>query len=52
MVEQPHNFVKQQIAAGTAAPSFSSCLLEGKELDDEEEFDLKWSAASLYSADT
>ncbi|KAK7060191.1 hypothetical protein VNI00_000956 [Paramarasmius palmivorus] len=54
MVEQPHNFVKQQIAAGTAAPSFSSCLLESKKLDDEEEFDLKWSAASLYSgaADT
>ncbi|ESK93754.1 cytochrome p450 [Moniliophthora roreri MCA 2997] len=54
MVEQPHNFVKQQIAAGTATPSFSSCLLESKELDDEEEFDLKWSAASLYSgaADT
>ncbi|KAF8631286.1 hypothetical protein AX15_002609 [Amanita polypyramis BW_CC] len=54
MVEQPHNFVKQQIAAGTAASSFSSTLLESKRLSDEEEFDLKWSAASLYAgaADT
>ncbi|KAF9268235.1 cytochrome P450 [Marasmius fiardii PR-910] len=54
MVEGPHTFVKQQIAAGTAMPSFSSSRLEDKDLDDEEEFDLKWSAASLYSgaADT
>ncbi|KAK7471001.1 hypothetical protein VKT23_002414 [Stygiomarasmius scandens] len=54
MVEQPHNFVKQQVASGTAAKSFSSSLLESKQLTDEEEFDLKWSAASLYSgaADT
>ncbi|THV05395.1 cytochrome P450 [Dendrothele bispora CBS 962.96] len=54
MVEQPHNFVKQQVASGTAAKSFTSSLLESKQLTDEEEFDLKWSAASLYSgaADT
>jgi hypothetical protein len=72
MVEQPHNFVKQQIvksillfysgprliqrsqAAGTAPISFSSSLLENKGLSDEEESDLKWSAASLYAgaADT
>ncbi|KAF8639642.1 hypothetical protein AX17_000907 [Amanita inopinata Kibby_2008] len=49
MVEQPHNFVKQQMAAGTAAMSFSSTLLESKRLSVEEEFDLKWSAASLYA---
>jgi len=36
-------------ASGTAAKSFSSSLLESKQLTDEEEFDLKWSAASLYS---
>lgn len=36
-------------AAGTAPVSFSSALLEGKDLNPEEEFDLKWSAASLYS---
>ncbi|PFH52584.1 hypothetical protein AMATHDRAFT_74066 [Amanita thiersii Skay4041] len=54
MVEQPHNFVKQQLAAGTAAISFSSAFLESKRLSSEEEFDLKWSAASLYAgaADT
>lgn len=41
-------------AAGTAATSFSSALLESKRLSDQEEFDLKWSAASLYAgaADT
>ncbi|KAG6919294.1 hypothetical protein DXG01_007426 [Tephrocybe rancida] len=54
MVEQPHNFVKRQIAAGTAPVSFTSSLLDGKKVDPEEEFDIKWSSASLYSggADT
>ncbi|KAJ3821601.1 cytochrome P450 [Lentinula raphanica] len=54
MVEQPHNFVKQQINAGTAKISFTASMLESKPLTEEEEFDLKWSAASLYSgaADT
>lgn len=54
MVDQPHNFVKQQMAAGVAPISFSSTFLESKGLSDEEEFDLKWSAASLYAgaADT
>lgn len=36
-------------AAGTAPASFCSTLLESKELTTEEEFDLKWSAASIYS---
>jgi hypothetical protein len=36
-------------AAGTATHSFSSMLLEGQKLTVDEEFDLKWSAASLYS---
>ncbi|TFK43282.1 cytochrome P450 [Crucibulum laeve] len=54
MVERPYNFVKEQMASGNATASFSSTLLEGKCLTAEEEFDLKWSAASLYSggADT
>ncbi|KAJ3936904.1 MAG: cytochrome P450 [Lentinula lateritia] len=54
LVEQPHNFVKQQMLAGTASISFTSSMLESKQLTEEEEFDLKWSAASLYSgaADT
>lgn len=36
-------------AAGTAPISFTSSILESKALGDQEEFDLKWSAASLYS---
>ncbi|KAG6842992.1 hypothetical protein H0H93_002633, partial [Arthromyces matolae] len=42
------------MAAGTAPVSFTSSLLEGKNVDAEEEFEIKWSAASLYSggADT
>ncbi|KAG6845597.1 hypothetical protein H0H87_006650 [Tephrocybe sp. NHM501043] len=51
MVEHPHNFVKREMAAGTALASFTSNLLEGR---NEDEFDIKWCAASLYSggADT
>ncbi|KIK65636.1 hypothetical protein GYMLUDRAFT_240140 [Collybiopsis luxurians FD-317 M1] len=49
LVERPHSFVKQQINAGTAHVSFTSSMLESKQLTEEEEFDLKWSAASLYS---
>lgn len=54
MVDQPFMFVKQQLAAGVAQPSFTSVGLESKGLTPEAEFDLKWSAASLYSgaADT
>ncbi|KAF5387612.1 hypothetical protein D9615_000087 [Tricholomella constricta] len=54
MVEQPHDFVKRQMAAGVAPISFTSSLLEGKSINAEEEFDIKWSSASLYSggADT
>jgi len=54
MVDQPYQFVKQQMAAGTVPASFIANLLEDKNLPPEEEFDLKWSAASLYSggADT
>ncbi|RDB20518.1 hypothetical protein Hypma_012422 [Hypsizygus marmoreus] len=54
MVEQPHAFVKREMAAGTAAVSCSSTMLQEKNLTAEEEFDIKWSTASLYSgaADT
>ncbi|KAF8076044.1 cytochrome P450 [Lyophyllum atratum] len=48
-VELPHQFVKRQMAAGTAQASFTSSLLEGKSVSAEEEFDIKWSSASLYS---
>ncbi|KAJ7179459.1 cytochrome P450 [Mycena filopes] len=46
LVEQPYNFVK---AAGIAPVSFTSTLLEPKHITPEEEFDIKWSSASLYS---
>ncbi|KAL1752871.1 cytochrome P450 [Schizophyllum commune] len=55
MADFPHEFVKSQMSAGTAEPSFTSNFLdEKKEITPEEEFDLKWSAASLHSggADT
>jgi len=42
------------MATGTALASFTSTLMEGKSISAEEEFDIKWSSASLYSggADT
>jgi len=54
MVEQPYQWVKQQLAAGTAEKSLLRDLLDGKDLTETEEFDVKWIAASLYSggADT
>ncbi|KAF9647047.1 cytochrome P450 [Thelephora ganbajun] len=54
MADIPHQFVKDQMAAGTAVPSFTSELLDSKEITPEAESNIKWSAASLYSggADT
>ncbi|KII90751.1 hypothetical protein PLICRDRAFT_174122 [Plicaturopsis crispa FD-325 SS-3] len=54
MVDKPHEYVKQQVKAGTAVPSFTSELLEDMSNTGDEEFSIKWSAASLYSggADT
>ncbi|KAI6033982.1 cytochrome P450 [Pisolithus microcarpus] len=54
MVDKPYKFVQDQMAAGIAPKSFTSNLLEGRTLTEEEEHNIKWSAASLYSggADT
>ncbi|KAG9317635.1 cytochrome P450 [Chiua virens] len=54
MVNQPYQFVKDQMVAGVAPESFVSNLLEGRTLSAEEEHVIKWSSASLYSggADT
>ncbi|KIK64105.1 hypothetical protein GYMLUDRAFT_40354 [Collybiopsis luxurians FD-317 M1] len=54
MVDLPYNFVKKQIATGSAEPSYVSKLVEGQTLSAEQEFEIKWSSASLYSggADT
>ncbi|KAK0434403.1 cytochrome P450 [Desarmillaria tabescens] len=52
-VERPHTYVKQQMAAGNARPSFTSSQLEGG-VSAEDESDIKWLAGSLYAggADT
>ncbi|KAH6910660.1 cytochrome P450 [Coprinopsis sp. MPI-PUGE-AT-0042] len=54
MADEPYQYVKDQIASGTAEPSYVSKLLEETDGTRDEEFDIKWSSASLYSggADT
>ncbi|KAG1817986.1 cytochrome P450 [Suillus subaureus] len=49
MVSAPHDFVKDQMAAGTAPTSFTSNLLEGSNISAEEDHTVKWSAFSLYA---
>ncbi|KAG2141303.1 cytochrome P450 [Suillus clintonianus] len=50
MAATPFKFVKDQMAAGIAPKSFTSNLLEGRTLSMGEDYDVKWSAASLYAA--
>ncbi|KAF9453375.1 cytochrome P450 [Macrolepiota fuliginosa MF-IS2] len=54
MIEQPYQYVKDQLSLGTAELSFTARLLEEPGLTPEKEFDIKWTAGSLYSggADT
>ncbi|EAU84014.2 cytochrome P450 [Coprinopsis cinerea okayama7 len=54
MADEPYRYVKEQIAAGSAEPSFTSKFLEEPNLSEDREYDIKWSSASLYSggADT
>ncbi|KAJ4490596.1 cytochrome P450 [Lentinula aciculospora] len=54
MVDLPYDHVKQHIAAGSAEPSYVSKLVEDQNLSPDQEFEIKWSSASLYSggADT
>ncbi|KAJ7092872.1 cytochrome P450 [Mycena belliarum] len=49
MADEPYGFAKEQMAAGTADSSVVHSLLDGKKLSAEEEFDVKWMAASLYT---
>ncbi|KAG6860201.1 hypothetical protein C0995_014458 [Termitomyces sp. Mi166 len=50
-VELPFEFVKDSIKSGSFKPSFCSTLLEGDAKPNKEfEFDLKWTANSMYSA--
>ncbi|KIJ61751.1 hypothetical protein HYDPIDRAFT_115569 [Hydnomerulius pinastri MD-312] len=54
MVEIPHNYVKSQLAAGTALPSLSSRILSKPDLTEELEDSVKWATATMYQggADT
>lgn len=55
MVDVPYNFTKDQMAAGTAPPSFVSTSFEAESSMTEEEIrDLKFTASSMYGggADT
>nr|BAL05080.1 cytochrome P450 [Phanerodontia chrysosporium] len=54
MADEPHDFVKQRMAENTNVPNYTSELLQNERLDGDKEFNIKWSAASLYSggADT
>jgi len=54
MADIPLQFVKDQMATGMAVPSYTSELLNSKEVTPELDYNIKWSAASMYSggADT
>lgn len=50
---EPHNWVKEQIRAGSATPSFTSSLLQpsdGHHIDAEEEDKILWTSGALYFA--
>ncbi|KAJ7762784.1 cytochrome P450 [Mycena maculata] len=50
---EPHTWVKEQLRAGTAIPSFTSALLQpsdGHSVDAEEEDRILWSSGALYFA--
>ncbi|KII91146.1 hypothetical protein PLICRDRAFT_51332 [Plicaturopsis crispa FD-325 SS-3] len=50
MVDKPFEYVKQQMAAGTAIPSFASGLLDSSaDLSEEELYDDKWTALTVYA---
>ncbi|KAF8212348.1 cytochrome P450 [Mycena galopus ATCC 62051] len=50
---EPHEWVKEQIRAGTAVPSFTSTLLQpsdGHSVDVEEDDKILWTSGALYFA--
>ncbi|KAL4064159.1 cytochrome P450 [Scleroderma yunnanense] len=49
MVNKPYQFVKEQLASGTAPKSFTSNSLDGRVLTDEYESLVKWVGASMYA---
>jgi cytochrome P450 len=51
-VDRPFEYVKESMKNGTAVPSFCSTLLDngGASIDDLVDFDIRWTANSMYSA--
>ncbi|KAI0701720.1 cytochrome P450 [Earliella scabrosa] len=56
-VDKPFEFVKARMQDGTATPCFCTTLLEGRSEEDkdqakiaQQDFDLRWTANSMYSA--
>ncbi|EGN98514.1 hypothetical protein SERLA73DRAFT_169465 [Serpula lacrymans var. lacrymans S7.3] len=49
MTTKTHEYVKEQMKAGTALHSFTSELLEDREVSAKEEHLIKWSALTLYA---
>jgi len=50
-VDKPYEFVKESMRKGTALPSFCSTLLEDGEAQGAQgDFDLRWTANSMYAA--
>ncbi|KAI0347293.1 cytochrome P450 [Trametopsis cervina] len=54
MAEVPHAMVKRNMRENRNVPNYTSELLENEKMSAQKEFNIKWSAASLYSggADT
>ncbi|KAJ7133346.1 cytochrome P450 [Mycena epipterygia] len=54
LAEVPFAYVKEQMATGQETASYTSNLLEDKEISEDQLFEIKWSAASFYGggADT
>jgi len=48
-VEKPYIFVKEQLAAGIAHPSFVGNHIERSPLTTEEEHDIKWTAVGFFT---
>ncbi|EKM56472.1 uncharacterized protein PHACADRAFT_207702 [Phanerochaete carnosa HHB-10118-sp] len=49
MADSPHEFVKKRMDEDANIPNYTSELLQNETLEGDKEFNIKWSAASLYS---
>lgn len=52
-VDRPYEMVKQRMREGTAVPCFVTTLLDDeKEIDAQRDFDIRWTANSMFAAST